>query len=463
MAKILSIHSSSIKYKLIIASSLMSVIPILICLNYIFPSFLPIFVAKINFPLVVLIMVSIAILGFIVIKQIVDPVAKISRDAKLIAEGDIERQIRVKSEDEIGQLGLALNKLTARIKENMDELKDYGLRTTEVNLEIQKRIIVLSSLLQISELISQGARLDDILNLCMDKIKDMAGSSATAAFLLFLEDGKFCIRIQNGLNIEALPRICFSEHSESAMQIFKNNTPTVIDSKNSSDKCQEFLSILGFKNLLCLPIFARKKPAAILAISNNADNFVFKHDDEELLDIFAKQISIAIENTLLVNRIEKLEIRDALTGLYNEHYIRNRLDEEIKRAIAYQRPCGLVLARISDFGSYQKTFGLITSETALKKISSCLNSSISGIDRVGRIGDYEFAIVLPDKNKRQAQRVAIELQKKVEYLFKEEPQENKRLDIEVAVAENPIDGVSSQELITSARKVLENAQIKNRK
>lgn len=462
MAKILSIHSSSIKYKLIIASSLMSVIPILICLNYIFPSFLDTFIAKINLPLVVFIMVFIAILGFIVIKQIVDPVAKMSRDAKLIAEGDIERRIQVRGEDEIGQLGLALNKLTSRIKENMDELKDYGLRTTEVNLEIQKRIIVLSGLLQISELISQGARLDDILNLCLDKIKDLSGSSVAAVFLLFLEDGKFCIRIQNGLNIEALPRICFSEHSESAIQIFKNNASTIIDAQNSNDRCQEFLSILGFKNLLCLPIFARKKPTAILAVSNSIDNFVFKHEDQELLDIFAKQITIAIENAFLVNRIEKLEIRDALTGLYNEHYIRNRLDEEIKRAIAYQRPCGFVLARINDFASYQKTFGLISAEAGLKKISSCLNTSISGIDRLGRIGDYEFAIVLPDKNKRQAQRIAGELQKKVEYLFKEESEEKKRLDIEVAVAENPIDGVSSQELIACARKSIETANIKNK-
>lgn len=462
MAKIISIHSSSIKYKLIIASSLMSVIPILICLNYIFPSFLDTFMSKINLHLVVLIMVFIAILGFIVIKQIIDPVAKISRDAKLIAEGDIERQIQVRSEDEIGQLGLALNKLTSRIRENMDELKDYGLRTTEVNLEIQKRIIVLSGLLQISELISQGARLDDVLNLCMDKIKDLSGSSAAAVFLLFLEDGKFCIRIQNGLNIEALPRICFSEHSDSAIQIFKNKTPTIIDSKNSNDGCQEFLSILGFRNLLCLPVFARKKPTAILGIANSANNFFFKSDDLELLDIFAKQITIAIENAFLVNRIEKLEIRDALTGLYNEHYIRNRLDEEIKRAIAYQRPCGLVLAKIKNFSSYQKTFGLITAETALKKISSCLNSSISGIDRLGRIGDYEFAIVLPDKNKRQAERIAVELQKKVEYIFKEEPQESKRLDIEVAVAENPIDGVSSQELIASARKSVDSSHAKNK-
>ncbi|HAH20925.1 MAG TPA: hypothetical protein DCL49_08495, partial [Candidatus Omnitrophica bacterium] len=77
-------------------------------------------------------------------------------------------------------------------------------------------------------------------------------------------------------------------------------------------------------------------------------------------------------------------------------------------------------------------------------------------EKVGRFADYDFAVILPEKNKRQAQKTAEELQKNVETLFQDEPVKDKRLGISVAVVENPLDGVDSNELISIARNLLNN-------
>jgi diguanylate cyclase (GGDEF)-like protein len=191
-----------------------------------------------------------------------------------------------------------------------------------------------------------------------------------------------------------------------------------------------------------------------LGIGNSSPDFTYSAGDRELLDIFGKQVTIAIENDILARRVEKLEIRDMLTGLYNEQYLRSRLDEEIKRAIMYQRPCGIILVKINNFSTYQNRYGQIACETALKKVASCLGSSLTNVERIARFADYEFAIVLPEKNKRSCEKTAEELKQKVEYLFKDEAQADKRLSISVAVAENPLDGVSAQELILSAQELL---------
>lgn len=273
MAKTASLSSRSIRRRLFIALCLMSVIPILVFLNYIFPSVFVSFVSRPNLSLVILVITVIVALGFVVIKQIVDPVVRLSKDAKLIAEGDVERRIEIESEDEIGQLGAALNQLRVKID-------------------------------------------------------------------------------------------------------------------------------------------------------------------------------------ILIRQIEKLEIEDILTGLYNEHYIRNRLDEEIKRAVMYQRPCGFILAKLNNFSAYQNKYGQIVCETALKKVASCLSSALTDVERIARFADYEFAIVLPEKNKRSCEKIAGELKDKVECLFKDEPQADKRLSITAAVAENPLDGISAQELIAFAQNAL---------
>lgn len=453
MAKTTSLSSQSIKYKLVIAVCLMSIIPLLVCLNYIFPSFFTSAITGANFPLIIFITLLMIILGVIIIKQVIDPVVKLSQEAQLIAKGDCAKQIDIRSEDEVGQLGKALNQLTRKIRENMDELKNYGSKTAQVNLEIQKRIIFMSTLLHISDLIAQGEKIDTTLALCVEKVKDMADSSA--AFILFLEEGLYSLKAQWGLSKDAQAKAVFSGHNVNLAQMFEKDTPTVIDAKNQKTSNQRFLAAFDIKNFLGVSICSFQKPIALLGIGNCATDFTYDRDDIELLSIFGKQIAIAIENNGMMQRLEKLEIKDMLTGLYNEHYIRNRLDEEIKRAILYQRPCAFILAKINNFTEYQQSYGLIAAEAILKKIAACLSSLFSGVECLGRFADYEFAIILPEKNKRQTQKTAEELQKEVENIFKHEVDSGKRFSISVAVAENPLDGVSSRELISSAQRVLD--------
>jgi diguanylate cyclase (GGDEF)-like protein len=170
-----------------------------------------------------------------------------------------------------------------------------------------------------------------------------------------------------------------------------------------------------------------------------------------LLDIFAKQIAIGVENDFLLHRIEKLEIKDALTGLYNEMFIRSRLQEEIKRAIVYQRPCAFALLNVDNFEKFHRTFGLLRSEAALKKVASLVRDSVSEIDRVARFGDNDFAIVLPERNKRQALDLTEEIRRRIEVTFSSEQDPTCRITVSGGISENPLDGVESEELVAKAK------------
>lgn len=453
MANWVSFSSRSIKFKLFAASCLMSVIPILISLNYLFPSLFEIFITRKYLYLVVLLMVFIPVMGFIVVRQIIAQVAFLSKEAQAIVRGDSTKPVEIKGDDEVGRLGAALGQLNRKIKDNMSKLEDYSSMTAKISFDIQKRMTVLSALLQLSAMISQQAKIDDVLHFCLDKAKGLGDSSA--GFILFAQDNEFKLKAQNGLNLEDVRAFSFSEHNECLSRMFKKHAIEVVDSENPNPHCQKFASALGLKNLLCVPIFWRHKPTGVLAIGNIHVGFAYDKDDYELLDIFAKQLSIAVENDFLSRRIDELEIKDALTGLYNRQFIRSRLEEEIKRAIMQQRPCSVILASINKFAQFQSTYGLIVSELALKKIASCFKNSVTEIDRVGRYDDAVFAVILPERNKRQAQKVAEELQKKSVYLFKDEIEDAKKLKLNIGVAENPLDGVNAAELISCAEGALQ--------
>jgi len=455
-----SLDSRGLKYKLRIAFYLMSVLPLLVCIYLVSNYVLPRVGLKIDITVAIFISIIIAVAGFFVLKEVFDRILSVSTAARLIAAGDINRKLEVEKKDEVGVLGESLNQLTSRIRSNMDELKSYSERTTEINIEIQKRVIVLSSLLQVSSLISQGAVLDDILKLTTEKARLLANSDV--AYLLYrLENQEiFNMKIADGVNSNYLLKIKISVKDNLFSRAINTSRPLILDKQSELDKnfVADFYENFRLKNTLAIPVFIRGRVTAILGIGNAREAFMYKKEDVELVDIFAKQIAIAIENDILMNKIEKLEIKDALTGLYNLTFIKGRLQEEIRRAITYRRPCAYINFDVDNFNKYVQSFGSLQAEATLKKIATLMRDSVGEIDRVARSGDDEFAILLPEKNKRQAYEVAEDIRKKIEYSYSEEQDVNKKITVSAGVSENPLDGVEAEELLRVAKDLLGTAK-----
>jgi diguanylate cyclase (GGDEF)-like protein len=210
--------------------------------------------------------------------------------------------------------------------------------------------------------------------------------------------------------------------------------------------------MFGTINIILMPVFRHARIVGFLGVGTSHPGVEYSADDAELLVVFAKQISIAIENDYLTNRLQKLEIKDALTGLYNKSFIVHRLDEEIKRAMIYQRPCAFLLFSIVNFKEFLGSFGELASEEVLKKVSKLLEKSCREIDKVARYGDSEFAVILPEKNKKQSVMLAEEIRTKVEDFFTQESK--KGLAVCGAVSENPLDGSCAKDLVQKAESLL---------
>ncbi|MHB8154970.1 MAG: sensor domain-containing diguanylate cyclase [Candidatus Omnitrophota bacterium] len=455
-----SLNSRTVKQKLMVAFQLMSILPFLVCVYllsvYIFSK------SGVKLDIIVYLAVSafLAIVGLLIIKEVFDRLTSVTTEAKFIAAGDISRNLEEEHSDEVGELGAILNQLTHRIRSNMDELKDYSEKTTQINIEIQKKIIILSNLMQISALISGGSKFEEILKIAVEKSRALANSEI--AFLLFKNELKdsFYMKVADGLKADYLSSVEIGSKDDLYNKAFNLNKLLILDKQNSlqDNLTVDFLTKFQVKNCLAMPIFLRGMVKAVLGIANTRDNFSYNKSDIELLDIFSKQIAVAIENDILAHRVEKLEIKDALTGLYNCFFIQSRLQEEIKRAIVYQRPCAFIIFDIDNFKDYRQKFGSICAESALKKVAVLIRDCITEVDRAGRTDDDEFSLILPEKNKRQAQEVAEEICKKVQASFCTDQDNSKCLTFSAGVSENPLDGVQVEQLTTKAKELLKKAK-----
>ncbi|MCX5679952.1 MAG: hypothetical protein NTZ95_04770 [Candidatus Omnitrophica bacterium] len=91
----LVLGNKGLRYKLLIAFSLMSIIPLLACMyvisNYVFPQVDNLFAVSV----VVIVAIGIAVLGLALARGLVDPVIGMAIEAKIIASGEYDRNLSV--------------------------------------------------------------------------------------------------------------------------------------------------------------------------------------------------------------------------------------------------------------------------------------------------------------------------------------------------------------------------------
>jgi len=463
--KRLSLVPKGLRYKLMIAFCLMSIIPLLVAGYLVRDDIFPPTRDIIRLSWILLFCIIIACLGLVLAKQMVEPVIEMAVEAKLIVGGDFTRRITTATEDEVGDIGNAINQLTSRIKNNMNELKSFGEKTKLINIEIHKRILAMSSLLQIGESISTASEIEDVMTLVVDKVAQVMDSGYAMLFLPKADrpDILEC-NVSHNVTNDNLSALEIKIGAGVLGEAISRGRIFYVDSNSKTEKdIDNIKKTYGLGNFSIFPILAHGAVVGALFVGNNADDFSFKDDDIELIKVFAKQAAIAYESDRLTKKARELAITDDLTGLYNGKYIEARLDEEIKRALMYQRPCSYITFDVDDFGKFREQNGELATEKTLIKVACVLKDNVTQIGRAARIAGNKFALLLPEKNKKEAYRIAEKVRKETENLDLE-LKSTAHITISGGVSENPLDGSTAKELMDKAESSLSTAksQGKNR-
>ncbi len=126
----------------------------------------------------------------------------------------------------------------------------------------------------------------------------------------------------------------------------------------------------------------------------------------------------------------------------------------------YQRSCSLVVLNLDDFQRVQDLYGAMAGEGILHQVAEILKAQVTEVDRVGRMDRDEFAIILPEKSKREAIELAESIRRVVEgtqFISGSQPLPG-FLTICAGVSENPLDGSSEEGLFAKAVEALKAAK-----
>ncbi|MDC7221186.1 MAG: diguanylate cyclase [Spirochaetales bacterium] len=135
-------------------------------------------------------------------------------------------------------------------------------------------------------------------------------------------------------------------------------------------------------------------------------NRPFTNDDIRLARAFSGQVSLALYNSQLYEETRKLAITDPLTGCFSRRWMYSELEKLCESSLRHSHELSLIMFDIDDFKLINDSYGHLTGDEVLKKITQLTLDLLRKSDLLCRVGGEEFIILLPYEGRNGAVDVA---------------------------------------------------------
>lgn len=335
------------------------------------------------------------------------PLAELSAAAERVAGGDLDARVPVHGRDEVAQLALSFNRMTAQtqtyvqaLTASRDQMRGqlgWLGQTLTATLDLDRILEVILDTAMVTTNAEAGlVMLVDVADADADQLLQRAGEGQLGT------TEPVTVRVGEGIigsiaagGAPAHGRIVEGRLGEWHRAPTEPDARTIVAVPFSGRRVPE-AEHPGARRAGEDESGAERGVLGVLVLYNRVAELDFEDGDVETLKTFAGQAAVAVENVLLHRQAQRLSLTDPLTGLWNYRFMQTSLRREAERVRRYQRPSALLAIDLDRFKAVNDTYGHPVGDQVLVELSRRVTGQIREVDLAFRHGGEEFMVLLPE-------------------------------------------------------------------
>jgi len=339
-------------------------------------------------------------------------------------------------------------------------------RSKELAASLKSRIIRYDNLKKIIEDLNHSLLLDSVIDVLTQAVYSLISGRRGTALLFLVNNQAQKLELVRSIK-EDNEEVALAKDGDTFDQwVLRHSSPLLIEDIKKDFRFDTDSPVnpplRQFSSIISSPLISHNSLLGLLRLENKESDF-FTQDDLRFLALVSDLGAVALENSLLFQKTQELAIHDDLTKLYTKHYFLGRLNEEAKRCLRLDQNLSLMMIDIDFFKQYNDKFGHTAGDIVLKKISSLMKESLSGLNfLLSRFGGEEFLVMLSGLDKKKSLLAAEALRRRIEKEKISLRRQDTKVTVSIGLASMPIDTRDEDDLVLKADKAMYNAKQKGR-
>lgn len=330
-------------------------------------------------------------------------------------------------------------------KEQDEKLKE--LLAAKVSME--EKYAELYTLQIINDVANSELSIDTLGEKVVDILTGLTGSIACSVILLSDEEPP--VILATSINKQELKTELTGSEAE---RFFRQ---VLAGEEEEAKKLQDVIfSKRGAASVMVVPLHLKTGGSGIV-LAEHAVDHAFNAETYKILMNAADRLAIAIDNARLYDRMERMAITDALTGVYNRLYLHQHLTKLFSGATLPK--LSLSMFDVDHFKKVNDTYGHLAGDATLKQLTALVRGMLPPSGMIARYGGEEFVMIVPNFEYQQMIDLSEQVREKVqETVINAEGCEPFKITISLGVSAVPQFATTAEGVLGSADEALYKAK-----
>jgi signal transduction histidine kinase len=266
--------------------------------------------------------------GLFLARRMIIPIQALRAGAARIGSGDLGQRISVTTGDELEALAEQFNDMAGQLRESYADLEmKVEMRTKELARSVEE----LRALGEVSQAVNSTLDLQTVLNTIVAKAVQLSATEAGAIYVFSNLRQKFRLRATYGMSPELIQAVTNQDTrvGETVVgQAAAQRRPIQVSDLNEEapTAVQQVIMRAGFRSLLVIPLLGRDQIVGALVVRRKEPG-LFQESTVALLQTFAAQSVLAIQNARLFNEIEEKSRALEIASRHKSQFLANMSHE----------------------------------------------------------------------------------------------------------------------------------------